>query len=74
MYREVSRSQVVIYRFSHSPTSTASDSNLVCVCRSNVYTFRVLSLKADGQRNSYLRPGLARNLLRNVLFELAFER
>lgn len=69
MYREVSRPGTVIYRFQPAPLP-ASDSNLVC--RSNVYTLRVLSFKADEQRDSScakLRPSTSRN----VLFELALE-
>lgn len=50
------RPGIVIYRFLPTPL-LPSDSNLVC--RFNVYTPRVLSLKVDVQRDSYTCVSLA---------------
>lgn len=50
------RPGIVIYRFLPTPLPP-SDSNLVC--RFNVYTPRVLSLKVDVQRDSYTCVSLA---------------
>lgn len=51
------RPGIVIYRFLPTPLLLSSDSNLVC--RFNVYTPRVLSLKVDVQRDSYTCVSLA---------------
>lgn len=64
------RPGIVIYRFLPTPL-LASDSNLVC--RFNVYTPRVLSLKVDVQRDSCVSLTRREHLLRNVLFELALK-
>lgn len=64
------RPGIVIYRFLPTPLLLSSDSNLVC--RFNVYTPRVLSLKVDVQRDSYTCVWLKEKLKGNTFCEMYF--